>query len=66
MSVIGYDDVGFASELAIPLSSVRQPTYRLGWEAADLLLLSDEPRHVVFQPELVVRESTGRAPRTVG
>jgi LacI family transcriptional regulator len=59
VSVIGYDDVGFASELAIPLSSVRQPTYRLGWEAADLLLTSDEPRHVVFQPELVVRASTG-------
>ncbi|WP_460629361.1 LacI family DNA-binding transcriptional regulator [Intrasporangium mesophilum] len=61
LSVIGYDDVSFASELAVPLTSVRQPTYQLGWSAADLLLSSTAPRHVVFQPELVVRRSTGPA-----
>lgn len=62
LSVIGYDDVTFAGELAVPLSSVRQPTYQLGWQAADLLLTSRTPRHIVFQPELVVRASTGLAP----
>lgn len=62
VSVIGYDDVTFAGELAVPLSSVRQPTYQLGWQAADLLLTSAFPRHVVFQPELVARASTGPAP----
>lgn len=63
LSVIGYDDVSFAGELAVPLTSVRQPTYQLGWSAADLLLTEAAPRPVVFQPELVVRSSTGPASR---
>lgn len=62
VSVIGYDDVTFAGELAVPLTSVRQPTYRLGWQAADLLLTSGGPRQIVFRPELVTRASTGPAP----
>ena len=65
LSVIGYDDVTFAGELAVPLSSVRQPTYQLGWQAADLLLTSRVPRQIVFQPELVARASTGAAPSTL-
>jgi LacI family transcriptional regulator len=59
MAVVGYDDVAFAAELATPLTSVRQPTHRLGHRAADLLLADDPaPSHVTFQPELVVRAST--------
>jgi LacI family transcriptional regulator len=59
MAVVGYDDVTFAGELATPLTSVRQPTHRLGHRAADLLLADDPtPEHVTFQPELVVRAST--------
>ena len=65
VSVIGYDDVPFAGELAVPLSSIRQPTYQLGWQAADLLLTSAVPRQIVFQPELIVRASTGSAPSTL-
>ena len=38
MAVVGYDDVDFASMLTTPLTSVRQPTHRLGEVAADLLL----------------------------
>jgi LacI family transcriptional regulator, galactose operon repressor len=66
VSVIGYDDVAFAGELAVPLSSVRQPTYQLGWHAADLLLTSATPRQIVFQPELIVRASTGPPPALAG
>lgn len=64
MAVVGYDDVNFAGELAIPLTSVRQPTHQLGYRAADLLLSQhtqgDRFRHeqVQFQPELVVRASS--------
>ncbi|MEG3616095.1 LacI family DNA-binding transcriptional regulator [Isoptericola haloaureus] len=59
MAVVGYDDVTFAGELATPLTSVRQPMHALGYRAADLLLADDETaEQVVFQPELVVREST--------
>ena len=48
----------------MPLSSVRQPAFEMGRRAAELLLNeieSDgevEPEQVVFEPELVVREST--------
>lgn len=64
MALVGYDDVTFAAELATPLTSVRQPRHELGVRAADLMLRGgDAPaEHLVFQPELVVRESsTGAA-----
>ena len=67
MAVVGYDDVNFASMLTTPLTSVRQPTHRLGEVAADLLLRAAGPdaspaQHVEFQPELVVRASSGAPP----
>jgi len=62
MSVIGYDDVRFAAELAPPLTTIRQPTYRLGRAAAELLLAEADGGHlhqeVLFRPELIVRGST--------
>lgn len=65
LSVIGYDDVTFASMLSPSLSSVRQPQYEMGAAAAELLLeeigqLPHQHRQVRFEPELVVRASTGR------
>lgn len=62
MAVVGYDDIGFAAELAIPLTSVRQPTHELGYRAADLLLAPATPdEQVMFSPELVIRSSSGRS-----
>lgn len=63
VAVVGYDDVEFAAMLSTPLTSVRQPKYRLGQAAAELLLAeADEAGHRheqrLFQPELVVRESS--------
>lgn len=63
VAVVGYDDVEFAAMLATPLTSVRQPKYRLGQAAAELLLAEaddHEHRHEqrLFQPELVIRESS--------
>jgi LacI family transcriptional regulator len=66
IALIGYDDIYFAAAAAIPLSSVRQPAAEMGRTAAELLLAEIEAgstaavpaRHVVFQPELVAREST--------
>jgi LacI family transcriptional regulator len=59
MAVVGYDDVDFAPELAVPLTSVRQPSHEIGWRAADLLLGDGEPEQILFQPHLVVRASSG-------
>jgi LacI family transcriptional regulator len=64
ITIVGYDDIDFAAAAAVPLTSVRQPREQLGRAAAQLLLEeANEPRlhqhrHVVFQPELVVRDSS--------
>ncbi|MFW6695728.1 LacI family DNA-binding transcriptional regulator [Streptomyces sp. MAR4 CNX-425] len=66
ISVVGYDDIDFAAELSPGLTTIRQPTYALGRTAAGLLLSENQSGHrhreVVFQPELVIRESTRRPP----
>jgi DNA-binding LacI/PurR family transcriptional regulator len=64
IAIVGYDDIEFAAAAAVPLSSVRQPREELGRTAAALLLDEvQDPlhrhRHVVFDPELVIRDSTG-------
>ncbi|GFJ78540.1 hypothetical protein Phou_027200 [Phytohabitans houttuyneae] len=66
IALVGYDDIDFAAAAAVPLSSVRQPRQRLGQTAATLLLdeantpETHEHQQVVFEPELVVRESSQR------
>ncbi|WP_432542929.1 LacI family DNA-binding transcriptional regulator [Kineococcus sp. SYSU DK002] len=66
LAVVGYDDIGFAATAPVPLTSVRQPRELLGRTAVELLLAHVEGRpaqQVVFEPELVVRRSTGRRAR---
>ncbi|MEU4233112.1 substrate-binding domain-containing protein [Nonomuraea sp. NPDC026600] len=64
MAIVGYDDIDFAAAATVPLSSVRQPRELLGRTAIDLLLEEvAEPelhrhRQVIFQPDLVVRQSS--------
>ena len=58
IALIGYDDIAFASATVVPLSSIRQPSALIGATAVELLL-GGSPRQVLFQPELVVRASTG-------
>jgi LacI family transcriptional regulator len=64
ISIVGYDDIDFAAAAAVPLSSVRQPRHLLGRTAAQLLLdealaeASHQHRQVVFEPELVIRQSS--------
>lgn len=65
LALVGYDDVEFASVLSPPLTTVRQPKYQLGRTAAELLLdeasspATHKHKQVVYQPELVIRESSG-------
>lgn len=67
IALIGYDDIDFASAAVVPLSSIRQPSMLIGQTAVEILLeeAADPtlaPRRIVFQPELVVRESTTPVP----
>jgi LacI family transcriptional regulator len=65
VALIGCDDMYFAAASAVTLSSIRLPARRLARIATRLLLDEcDNPsrhvhRQIVFQPELVVRESSG-------
>lgn len=63
VSVVGYDDLPIASFFDPPLTTIRQPTYKVGAFAMKALekLIQGEPilnRKKIFQPELVIREST--------
>ena len=64
IAIVGYDDIDFAAAAAVPLSSVQQPREQLGRAAAELLIaeaLEDTAhahRQLVFEPELVVRDSS--------
>lgn len=62
VAIVGYDDIAFAEAATVPLTTVAQPRHRLGRTAVELLLdqVRDgaTPRHVVFEPQLVVRAST--------
>ena len=70
VAVIGYDDIVFSAAAVIPLTSVRQPSRRMGSTAAGLLIdeLADpegfRARSIVYEPQLVVRASTTGSPAT--
>ncbi len=69
VALVGYDDITFAADWVVPLTSVRQPTYELGYRAANLLLehSSGDPGHVhqqiVLPPSLIVRASSDPSTR---
>jgi DNA-binding LacI/PurR family transcriptional regulator len=62
--IVGYDDTGICERLPVKLTSIKYKTYETGREAARLLqrMINGEnvplSKTVIFQPELVVRESS--------
>lgn len=68
VSVVGFDDIKSAAFYHPSLTTVRQPLLEMGKTAAKILLAriegdDDYPKQLAVEPELIVRESTGRAPR---
>jgi DNA-binding LacI/PurR family transcriptional regulator len=68
VSVMGFDDIPVAAFNTPTLTTVRQPLARMGQVAAQTLLeriagRDDYPSEIAIEPELVVRESTAKAPR---
>jgi LacI family transcriptional regulator/LacI family repressor for deo operon, udp, cdd, tsx, nupC, and nupG len=70
VSVVGFDDIPLVEYLAVPLTTIRVPKFRMGELAAEMLVRHVESRAVVpaqkayLDAELVVRRSTapvGRA-----
>lgn len=69
ISVIGFDDIPGAAFHTPSLTTVRQPLIRMGQVAAESLLdriegRKEYPPEIAIEPELVIRESTEKAPRT--
>jgi DNA-binding LacI/PurR family transcriptional regulator len=66
VSVVGFDDIVMAEWVDPPLTTVHQPRIEMGRIAVDLLLAvlsgTETVDHVVVQPRLMVRGSTGPAP----
>jgi DNA-binding LacI/PurR family transcriptional regulator len=63
VSVIGFDDLGFASFLNPPLTTVRAPTERVGQIATQRLfdILENQPSDdaLVLPTEIIYRRSCG-------
>lgn len=67
ISITGFDDIKMAATVSPPLTTMRQPMKVMGESAANMLIdrlqgKTLPERHVSFDTELIVRESTGRAP----
>lgn len=65
ISIVAFDDMEWYSVITPTLTAVAQPTYELGWAAADLILRRienfDKPiERVIYKPELRIRESVKR------
>jgi DNA-binding LacI/PurR family transcriptional regulator len=67
LSIVGFDDIPEAAYFTPPLTTVRQDFAELGRRCLHILLGRIEgetgPTRAVVAPELVVRDSTGAAPR---
>ncbi|NSW89431.1 MAG: LacI family DNA-binding transcriptional regulator [Firmicutes bacterium] len=65
ISVIGFDGISYAEMYNPTLTTISQPQYELGCESMKLLLMHirrevSEPRNVILEHELIIRESTGK------
>jgi LacI family transcriptional regulator len=65
IAVVGYDDIVWAAGSTVPLTTIRQQRAELGRTAVQLVMAEmtrpkrHEHEHVLLQPELIVRASTG-------
>ena len=63
VSIIGFDDIKFASLPGIELTTIKVPKYQMGYLSAKILIDEIEGKRkgvkqVVLEPELVIRKTT--------
>ena len=64
VSILGFDNVAYAESAIVPLSTVSQAPYQLGFTMGEQMLAEIEAKpdhlhqHVIFQPQIVERSST--------
>ncbi len=67
LSIVGFDDIPFASYVHPPLTTIAQPISQMGWQAVKMVLaLIGESKeetgwvsNVIVQGRLIVRGSSG-------
>jgi DNA-binding LacI/PurR family transcriptional regulator len=63
IAIVGLDDIELAARVRVPLTTIHQPTNRIGSLAVDYLLArlggASPPVRQLLEPELVVRRSSG-------
>jgi LacI family transcriptional regulator len=64
ISIVGFDDVKYATLLSVPLTTIRQPCREMGQVAVETMLHriknpASPPREILLKGELVVRRSCG-------
>ena len=67
ISVVGYDNILASGIAEVALTTISQPVFELGASLGTLLCdmienKVEDPRRIIFEPTLVVRESTGPVP----
>ena len=66
VSVIGYDNVSYAESALVPLTTVSQTPYQLGFTMGSQMIVEIEDeedhvhQHVIFQPQIVERASAAK------
>ena len=65
LSVVGFDDVPFASQVSPGLTTVRQPIYEMAEMAAEMLIKriadrANKPKDILVGGKLVIRGSTAK------
>ncbi len=68
VSIVGFDDSALMNAVDPPLTTIRQPIEPMGRLIIELLVglmggAALEPEEYLFEPELVVRGSTGPPPQ---
>lgn len=60
VALVGYNDTPLASEILVPLTTVRSPMHEMGRRGIELLIdviAGGSPESQLLEPELIVRES---------
>ena len=65
ISIVGFDDVVYSALLDVPLTTIRQSGYNMGYEACKRAFEEIEDPKIMkqtiqFEPELIIRESTAK------
>jgi LacI family transcriptional regulator len=64
ISILGFDNISHAESALVPLSTVSQTPYQLGWVMGSQLVYESQTnnghmhQHLKFQPKIIEREST--------